>query len=107
MNDSEAPKCYIDLMKRCLDSNPDHRPNAIEIHKLIESFYNSYTSYIKGKSFTIEIKKQFKEAEDYRKKHLSNYKKIKQHPQAIYTSRLFEPITPKYIESECIKCAII
>ncbi|CAB5396341.1 unnamed protein product [Rhizophagus irregularis] len=42
INESEAPKCYIDLMKRCWDSNPDNRPNAIEIHELIESFYNLY-----------------------------------------------------------------
>src|SRR5207244_10972012 len=25
INEPEAPKCYIDLMKRCWDSNPDNR----------------------------------------------------------------------------------
>ncbi|RIA93988.1 hypothetical protein C1645_818642 [Glomus cerebriforme] len=30
----EVPKCYIDIMKRCLDSNPDNRPNAIEIENV-------------------------------------------------------------------------
>ncbi|RGB29683.1 kinase-like domain-containing protein [Rhizophagus diaphanus] len=34
INELEAPKCYIDLMKRCWDSNPDNRPNAIEIEEL-------------------------------------------------------------------------
>ncbi|RGB22161.1 kinase-like domain-containing protein, partial [Rhizophagus diaphanus] len=27
INEQEAPKCYIDLMKRCWDSNPDNRPS--------------------------------------------------------------------------------
>jgi serine/threonine protein kinase len=26
INDEEIPKCYIDLMKRCWDLNPDNRP---------------------------------------------------------------------------------
>ncbi|RGB26850.1 kinase-like domain-containing protein [Rhizophagus diaphanus] len=32
INELEAPKCYIDLMKRCWDSNPDNRPNATELN---------------------------------------------------------------------------
>ncbi len=75
INEPEAPRCYIDLMKRCWDSNSDNRPNATEIHELIESFYNSYTSYQKGGSFANEIKEQFKEAENYRKSHHSFFKK--------------------------------
>ncbi|POG58979.1 kinase-like domain-containing protein, partial [Rhizophagus irregularis DAOM 181602=DAOM 197198] len=31
INELELPKCYINLMKRCWDSNPDNRPNTIEI----------------------------------------------------------------------------
>ncbi|CAB4408581.1 unnamed protein product [Rhizophagus irregularis] len=27
INEQEAPECYIDLIKRCWDSNPDNRPN--------------------------------------------------------------------------------
>src|SRR5207244_3388064 len=27
----ELPRCYIDLMKKCWDSNPDNRPNAESI----------------------------------------------------------------------------
>ncbi|RIA86748.1 hypothetical protein C1645_828817 [Glomus cerebriforme] len=44
INEPEAPECYIDLMKKCWNSNPDNRPNTIEIEKLIKSFYNSYCS---------------------------------------------------------------
>ncbi|RGB38821.1 kinase-like domain-containing protein [Rhizophagus diaphanus] len=42
INELDAPKCYIDLMKRCWDSNPDNRPNAIEICKTLRLFWNSY-----------------------------------------------------------------
>ncbi|POG66438.1 kinase-like domain-containing protein, partial [Rhizophagus irregularis DAOM 181602=DAOM 197198] len=27
INEQEAPKCYIDLMEKCLDQNPENRPN--------------------------------------------------------------------------------
>ncbi|RGB28192.1 hypothetical protein C1646_362046 [Rhizophagus diaphanus] len=110
INELEVPKCYTDLMRRCWDSNPDNRPNANEINIEIRSFYNCYNSYNKkGGSNAIEIRKQFKEAENYRKLHLSSFEKNKQHPEAIYTSRLLDPYTkdlPKYDNSECLDCAI-
>src|ERR1043165_1243921 len=40
INEPEAPKCYIDLMKKCWDNNPDNRPNATEIFRLILTFNN-------------------------------------------------------------------
>ncbi|EXX62406.1 Mkk2p [Rhizophagus irregularis DAOM 197198w] len=109
INELEIPKCYIDLMKRCWDSNPNNRPSVTEINVGIKSFYNFYNSYKKGDSNATEIRKQFKEAEIYRKS-LPSLKKNKQHPEAIYTSRLLDPFTkdlPKYDNSECISCAII
>jgi serine/threonine protein kinase len=110
INEPEAPKCYIDLMKRCWDSNPNNRPKATEIHNLVKSFYSFYTNLSKkDKSNANEIKNQFKEAENYRKSHSSSFKKNKQHPQAIYTSRLLNPYTkdlPKYENSDCLSCVI-
>ncbi|POG76771.1 kinase-like domain-containing protein [Rhizophagus irregularis DAOM 181602=DAOM 197198] len=90
INEPEAPKCYIGLMKRCWDSNPDNRPNAIELEKLINSY-----------KYVIETK--FKEAEEYRKKNLLSFENSLSatHSQAIYTSRLLNPFTkdlPKYID---------
>ncbi|GES73261.1 kinase-like domain-containing protein [Rhizophagus clarus] len=38
ISESEAPKLYIDLMKRCWDLNPDNRPNANEIYDLFLSY---------------------------------------------------------------------
>ncbi|POG61795.1 kinase-like domain-containing protein [Rhizophagus irregularis DAOM 181602=DAOM 197198] len=42
INELEAPKCYLDLMKKCWDSNPDNRPKATEILKFIRLFIDSY-----------------------------------------------------------------
>src|SRR5581483_216061 len=76
VTEPEIPRCYIDLMKKCWDSNPDNRPKAIEICKLIDLFHISYI-YDKSefKYYTksekeqqhYEIEKQFREAEEYRK----------------------------------------
>uniref|UniRef100_U9STF2 Protein kinase domain-containing protein n=1 Tax=Rhizophagus irregularis (strain DAOM 181602 / DAOM 197198 / MUCL 43194) TaxID=747089 RepID=U9STF2_RHIID len=109
INELEVPKCYVDLMKRCWDSNPDNRPNTTEIHELIESFFNFYNLYKKGDSNAIEIRKQFIEAEIYRKSYLSDsFKKIKQHPQAIYTSQLVPNFfTKDFLKSEYLSCAIL
>ncbi|POG65162.1 kinase-like domain-containing protein, partial [Rhizophagus irregularis DAOM 181602=DAOM 197198] len=36
INEKIAPKCYIDLMKKCWDGNPNNRPNSTEIKEIIE-----------------------------------------------------------------------
>jgi serine/threonine protein kinase len=76
INESEAPKYYIDLMKKCWDPNPDNRPRATEICEMIDLFHISYLydesdfkHYVKiekGQQH-YDIEKQFKEAEEYRK----------------------------------------
>ncbi|CAB4373868.1 unnamed protein product [Rhizophagus irregularis] len=54
-------------MKQCWDSNPNNRPTAIKIEELITIFRLEESE---------EIKKQFKEAEEYRKENLKpNYDK--------------------------------
>jgi serine/threonine protein kinase len=109
--ETNAPKCYIDLMKKCLDSNPENRPNITKIFQSIQLFCNSYK--YDGSDFEVrmgiekqqrhhEIEMQFKEAENYRKANLlftENDQSIT-HPQAIYTSRLlniFNPFTKEEI----------
>ncbi len=90
LNEYKAPKCYIDLMKKCWNSNPENRPNANEIKELIKLFYDS--EYNNGDD---EMKKEFEKAEDYRKANsLSNENsQLITHPQATYTSRLLNPYT--------------
>ncbi|CAB4412372.1 unnamed protein product [Rhizophagus irregularis] len=113
INELEAPECYIDLMKKCWDLNPNNRPNAIEIEKKIELFNISYQSDkpLKKNQQHYEIEKQFEEAEEYRKLPLSSIEKNKQiatHPQAIYTSRLLNPFTKVlHLRSECFECEIV
>ncbi|CAB4431919.1 unnamed protein product [Rhizophagus irregularis] len=109
INEKEAPKCYIDLMKRCWDSNPDNRPSAIEVNELIKLFYKSCNG---GKIIDDEkIGKQFEEAEEYRKANLLSIKNSKlttQHPQAYYTSRLLNPFTKDLSndDTDCLDCMI-
>jgi serine/threonine protein kinase len=96
INEKIAPKCYIDLMKRCWDSNPDNRPNFIEIKELVELFCNSLNQEFKEKEQQhYKTEMQFKETEEFRK---ANFLSIKNdqpatHTQAIYTSRLLNPFT--------------
>ncbi|RIA81712.1 kinase-like domain-containing protein [Glomus cerebriforme] len=80
INEQEVPKCYIDLIKRCWDSNSDNRPNVIEVKESIDRFSEN---------------KKFSEVEEYRKANLLTNKNNQSitHSQAIYTSRLLNPFT--------------
>jgi serine/threonine protein kinase len=100
LNELEVPKNYINLMKKCWNSNPDNRPNIIELNQSL--------------LFIIINNSEIEKAEDYRNLHLSSLmenRQITTHPQAIYTSRLLNPFTkdlPKYDNnSECLDCAIL
>jgi serine/threonine protein kinase len=95
INMPEAPKSYIDLMKRCWDQNPDNRPVANECLELILHLYDN--------------QELLNEAEEYRISHISSEKNRQStHTQAIYMSRLLNPFTknlPKYdnIDSNTIE----
>ena len=84
INELVAPKCYIDLMEKCWNSNSNERPDITEITSSIESFINFE-------------KEQFKEVENYRKERLLFIKnsQLTTHPQAIYKSQLLNPHTKK------------
>jgi serine/threonine protein kinase len=85
INDNEAPKSYIDLMKRCWNANPDNRPSAAKIEELFKLFCSKKNE---------EITKQISEAEKYRKTNLLSIGNNQlSHPQAYYTSRLLNPYT--------------
>src|SRR5256885_2676915 len=93
ITEKEAPKCYIDLMKKCWDQNPDNRPNAKEIGDEIKSFCNLKSKY--DDKDTWKIVEQFKDAYKYKKSNLLAIEnnQTTTHPQAIYTSRLLNPYT--------------
>ncbi|CAB4385652.1 unnamed protein product [Rhizophagus irregularis] len=72
-------------MKNCWDPDPYKRPSAIEIKKLVKDSLCDDDD---------EIKKQIKEAEEYRKTNfLSTGISQSIHPQAYYTSRLLNQFT--------------
>ncbi|CAB5354861.1 unnamed protein product [Rhizophagus irregularis] len=103
-------------MKKCWDSNPNNRPNAVKIERFIWLFHYSLTLSASEFKFFMkiekeqqhyEIEKQFKEAEEYSKENPLFIEDIQSatHPQAIYTSRLLNHFT-KDLPSECLDCEI-
>ncbi|POG64387.1 kinase-like domain-containing protein, partial [Rhizophagus irregularis DAOM 181602=DAOM 197198] len=95
INESEIPKCYGELMKKCWDSNPNNRPSAIDLKKSIELFHYADDE---------EIKKQFEKAEEYRKANLLSIESNQSttHPEAYYTSRLLNTFTKNLYSMEVI-----
>ncbi|GBB97034.1 hypothetical protein RclHR1_00290032 [Rhizophagus clarus] len=103
INVPEAPECYIDLMKKCWDTDPINRPDATKIEESIKLLCNSYFDH-NSINKDYEIEKQFKEAETYRRtKNLSvpNNINLDTHPQAVFTSRLLNSFTND-LKTECI-----
>ena len=84
IHEREAPKFYIELMKKCLDSNPKNRPETSEIYDFIDKITS-----INDK----EIVKQLEEAEENRKANLKHHQLTSAHPQAVYVSRDLYPLT--------------
>ncbi|CAB5387793.1 unnamed protein product [Rhizophagus irregularis] len=90
-NESEVPKCYIELMKRCWDSNPANRPSISEIKEVISLFEDSCSQQYEFQDEShYEIEKQFKEAEICRR---LDYVQSTTHPQAIYKARELNSFT--------------
>ncbi|GBB88149.1 hypothetical protein RclHR1_14690004 [Rhizophagus clarus] len=106
INEFEAPKCYIDLMEKCWDSNPDNRPNAIEIIELINFFsYSLRQKFRKKEQKCHEIEEQFKITQQTR---ITNLLSIKNntsntHKQAIYKSRLLNPFTGNLSDNDTVE----
>jgi serine/threonine protein kinase len=86
INELEAPKCYIDLMKMCWDSNPENSPSTT---KLRDSFLSIITE-----------SSEIEEAENYRNS-LKEDRQITTHPEALYIS---QSLTEKL--SNCFDCKI-
>ncbi|GES80806.1 kinase-like domain-containing protein [Rhizophagus clarus] len=76
INELEVPKSYIELMKKCWNSNPDDRPKTIEIKE--------------------EINKQIEEAEKNKMNFSFTGNNKPTHSQAFYTSRLLNPFTKNF-----------
>jgi serine/threonine protein kinase len=95
ISEQKAPKCYIELMEKCWNSNPENRPNISQLIKSLSSIFVNSNSEIE----TAEINRNM-----YPSSSKEN-RQITTHPQAIYTSRLLNPFT-KDLNSECLDCKI-
>lgn len=78
-----TPKCYIELAKRCMDSDPRKRPDIEDI----ECQFEEWVEILKDSNDTSEIRKQFLDADKIAKK-LSFVSP--KHPDQMYTSKLID-----------------
>ena len=91
---NNTPKFYIELAFRCMDANPDKRPTAGEIHKIIEIWDDSFRDfenygYSKEQQDELKsIRKEFEKMDEIKFDPSTITATI--HPNAIYTSRLLK-----------------
>src|SRR6266542_1468370 len=114
-----TPKCYIDLMKRCWDSNPSNRPTIAVLENIISEWTKCINKYYEvnwdgNYKYTVpnidnQLKNdmlEFVEANKALVQEQPNTSTITQfHPQACYTSRKLTEILVQE-NSECIDCIV-
>ena len=114
-----TPKCYVDLMEKCWDSNPSNRPNITELEykisewvRCINKFYeiNRDGDYkyqvpdVNNKLYNDML--EFVEANNTLAQEQTNISTIVQpHSQAYSTSRNITKVLVKE-DSECLECTI-
>ncbi|GES72747.1 kinase-like domain-containing protein [Rhizophagus clarus] len=105
-----TPKCYVDLMKKCWDSNPSNRPTITEHEYEISEWIRCISEYYEinkdGGNYIVmpnlnnELKNdmlEFVEANNALVQEEANVPIIQSHPQAYYASRKL---------TECLDCKI-
>ena len=57
-----TPKCYIELTEKCMNSDPQERPDAWDVHKTIDNWFKKITRLIKTilKNFTKKSQHKYK-----------------------------------------------
>jgi serine/threonine protein kinase len=111
-----TPKCYIDLMKKCWDSDPSNRPTIIMLENIISQWIeciNKYYNINKDEDYIYGVQNKFKndilEFVEANKANLvqeqANTSILQSHSQAYYTSRKLTEILVQE-KSECLECAI-
>ncbi|CAB4435051.1 unnamed protein product [Rhizophagus irregularis] len=106
-----TPKCFIDLMEKCWDSDPSNRPDITKLENIISEWVRCIDDFYKENrykySVPIDIKNQlrydmleFVEANKSLEQKQANTSIIQSqlsHPQACYTSR---KLTEIYFQEE-------
>ncbi|RHZ89236.1 hypothetical protein Glove_17g73 [Diversispora epigaea] len=85
------PKLITSLIMRCWDSRVIHRPTFGELERELWKYYNNYmeNNYKNSNEITNQIKQSEEFSKNKEKKSTPPPVNYKKHPQAIYTSRLF------------------
>jgi serine/threonine protein kinase len=94
---NNTPNFYIELALKCMDADPDNRPTAEEILKIItfwkdankEAIESNKPNYSKKQLEELEIMSKVFDKMDNIKYHHSTITETK-HPNAVYTSRLLK-----------------
>ncbi|RGB28198.1 kinase-like domain-containing protein [Rhizophagus diaphanus] len=113
-----TPKCYIDLMKRCWDSDPSNRPTIIMLENTLSEWNRCISEYYKinrDGNYIYEVLNignqlkndmlEFVEADKALMQEQANTSIMQSHPQAYYTSRKFTEILVQE-ETQGLDCII-
>ncbi len=102
-----TPQYYIDLMKKCWNEDPSKRPSASEVLNIIKKWIY-LPSGMKVENISKELKDNIMEFINAPVGHIKPI--IKSHPQASFTSRLFdftsEKLNNEILKSEFLSCKI-
>jgi serine/threonine protein kinase len=111
-----TPKCYIDLMKKCWDSEPSNRPTIIMLENIISEWIrciNEYYSVNRNGEYKFEVPNidnqlkddmlEFVKEKEALVQKQTNTSIIQSHSQACYKSRKLTEILD---ESECLDCIV-
>jgi len=94
---NNTPKFYIELAFKCMDANPDKRPTAKEIYKIINFWKHSFNDYVIDNPEDYGYSKEQQEELKSINEEFEKMNEIKFdpstittviHPNAVYTSRL-------------------
>ncbi|GBB98764.1 hypothetical protein RclHR1_33100001, partial [Rhizophagus clarus] len=99
-----TPQCYVDLMKKCWNEDPLKRPSAKEVYDIIAK----WLFYPLGEEINEELRSNIMEFINAQIGY--NNPITESHPQAYYTSRLFDFTSRnvnEILESECSNYIIV
>ncbi|POG70760.1 kinase-like domain-containing protein [Rhizophagus irregularis DAOM 181602=DAOM 197198] len=112
-----TPKCYVDLMKKCWDSDPANRPTIIMLENIISEWIGCISDYYRINSngdyeYVVpnvdnqleDVMLEFVEANKSLVQEQVNASIIQSHPQAHYTSRKLSEILVQ--ETQGFDCVI-
>ncbi|RIA83138.1 hypothetical protein C1645_861319 [Glomus cerebriforme] len=118
---NNTPKCYVDLMKKCWDSDPSKRPTIIILENIISQWISCIDKYYLLNGLNTDLESvtdvgnidnqlrndmnEFIKANNVISQEQANSSIIQFHPQEYYTSGSLTPISDQR-NSDCLDCII-